>query len=162
MPMLSVQQHVRVRKASSGNTGLGRHGPTLGRAWQSLHHTRTLESTAGTPVSRFRDRATGAAHWACAARRATVAMAATEIWALLIRDTLAFLLYRAIQEKEGTKHQPGRASCSQQLGCKSISLHFLWGVYLPDPVYKSWSWASNHILKKNLIKNTWKWKKKYL
>ena len=24
-----------------------------------------------------------------------------------------------------TKHQPGRASCSQQLGCRSISLHFL-------------------------------------
>ena len=24
-----------------------------------------------------------------------------------------------------TKHQPGRASCSQQLGCRSISLYFL-------------------------------------
>ena len=28
-------------------------------------------------------------------------------------------------KREENKHQPGRASCSQQQGCRSISLHFL-------------------------------------
>ena len=38
------------------------------------------------------------------------------------------------RKRRETKHQPGRASCSQQQGCRSISLHFLLGVYLTDPV----------------------------
>ena len=31
----------------------------------------------------------------------------------------------APRKRRENKHQPGRASCSQQQGCRSISLHFL-------------------------------------
>ena len=40
----------------------------------------------------------------------------------------------AYRKRRETKHQPSRASCSQQQGCSSISLHFLWGVLFTDPV----------------------------
>ena len=41
------------------------------------------------------------------------------------------------RKRRETKHKPGRASCSQQLGCRSISLPFLLGVSLPDAVHSS-------------------------
>ena len=39
------------------------------------------------------------------------------------------------RKRRETKHQPGRVSCGQQQGCRSISFHFLWGISFTDPVH---------------------------
>ena len=58
----------------------------------------------------------------------------------MILRILIYLQGSSEKRLTGKKHQPGRVSCSQQLGCRSIFLHFLWDVSLTTPV---------HILREN-------------